>query len=271
MDKLKVIDRQKDQKAGWFPRMNMSAAAKDSVVQICIDDIPRLLPGYLFAFLNEGNRYRFVAIQAVHRGENLYIASNGAPIYRPVPRVYHTYPFVLHTRQEGDQVTGTLLFDYTSGLYRESPDTAKGERRFFDDKGRPDPDLQRVTDYLIDTKKWLDITQKAADVLADANLLVPWNLGIKSLEKDRPVLGGFYRVDLSRLNGLDDEILGKLVKSQALTLAYAQQFSMPRVETLRTLYRRQAEKRKTASIYEVNVEEFFAGEDDTIAFDWSKL
>lgn len=274
MSELKVIDRRKDRNAGWMPRRNMSAAANDSVVRICIDEIPRLLPGYLFAFLREeDNRYRFIAVQAVHRGENLYVAPNGAPIYRPVPRVYHTYPFVLHTRQEEGNVTGTLLFDHSSGLYRESPDTPEGERRFFDEEGKVDPELQRLTDYLVDTKKWLDITQKATDALAEAKLLVPWNLGIESLEKDRPVLGGFYRVDLSRLNGLEDVTLAELAKSQALTLAYAQNFSMPRVETLRTLYRRRHEEKKsaTANVNDVDVEAFFSGGDDTIAFDWSKL
>jgi hypothetical protein len=77
-------------------------------------------------------------------------------------------------------------------------------------------------------------TQAAIDALAAAHLIQPWPLAIEQDQQNVPVTG-LYRVDEAALNALENEAFLALRPSGALTLAYAQLFSMNQLAVLQKL------------------------------------
>jgi len=149
MPTFKPIDRNEHKTHGWKLRTSMIAAQKESVVPVLITEAPKLLPGYAFAFVKDQNgSLVFVAIQGVHKDDNLYVLPDGRPAFAPTPRHYHAYPFALHEAEtEEGGMRAMLLFDHDSGLYRESPEPGNGEKRFFTDDGEVEPDVTKVLEY----------------------------------------------------------------------------------------------------------------------------
>ncbi len=273
MSRFKPIDKNKHKTHGWKLRSSMISAQKDSVVPVLMTEVTKLLPGYAFAFVKDKQgKFVFVAIQGVHKDDNLYVSTEGKPLYTPTPRVYHTYPFVLHETEVEGKANVILLFDHESGLYRESP-SAEDEKRFFTDEGEVNPDIDRVLEYLTESEKWRKVTQKAVDAIVEADLLDKWDLGIKNLVPDKPMLHGFFRINIDKLSKLPPEALAQLRDEQALTLSYAQMFSVYRLEKLEMLYRLKYEKQENDNSKKEldDLDAFFDNESESLSVDWSKL
>jgi len=79
---------------------------------------------------------------------------------------------------------------------------------------------------------------------------------------------------LTKLNELNPEELTELRDTQALTLAYAQLFSIVRLDRLEQLYKLHMEyrqKKDTKVKPTENLDTFFDGGNETLSVDWSKL
>jgi len=277
MPTLKQINKEKHTQHGWKLRRSMIAARKDTVVPISISEVTKLLPAYAFAFVKDAQgKFVFVAIQGIYKEENLYVSDAGEPFFTPTPRHYHAYPFFLHEFEAEGKLQATLLFDHDSGLYREDPQVDKGEKRFMNDEGQIDADVEKVLVYLTESEKWRKITQSAVDALDEAGVLEAWEPKIENPDPKRNLLKGFYKINLEKLNVLEGEDLKNIQKSQGFTVAYAQLFSMYRVETLNKLHALKM-KQNEAPMKEMkkhnidNVDAFFKDTEDEISFDWSKL
>lgn len=222
---------------GWNRNHKYAFACGDAVAPLVLSEIPAVLPFYPLAFaLRPDGGCWLVALQGLHAGQNLFLSPQGQWQAGYIPSVYRGYPFVL-ARMEGDEQNRmALCFDKASGLYRETPNAGAGEERFFDDAGSPLPLLEKVREFLSATAANRELTNRAADALLAASLLEPWQLPLENPDKERPLLQGLLRINEAALNAIDGEALHGLRAANALAVAYAQIFSIPRLGVLRRLH-----------------------------------
>jgi len=269
---LLPIDSKQHLLHGWRRHDHYHFTAKDSWTQVVVAELPALLPMYALAFFprTEGG-YQLIAIQGLHAGENCYLDQSGRWLVGYVPSAYRGYPFTLREAILGEKRNLVLCFDLESGLYRETPDPGNGDVRFFDDSGLPNPLLKQLLNFFTATAKGHHQTNNAVDKLEQAQLLKPWSLSIDNPEPGKPLLKGLYRIDEVALNSLPSTELDILHKANALPVAYAQLFSMPRLKTLCHLYDlRQSSKPTQAPSLPANLDTIFGEkqENEAISFDW---
>jgi hypothetical protein len=250
---------------GWKRFDNYRFAGGDSVAPLAIAEVSAALPFYPLAFTRRpGGGYWLVALQGLHAGENLYLGGNGRWQAGYIPSIYRCYPFALVKVDDKDKMA--LCFERASGLYREAPNPALGEERFFSDEGQPQPRLQQVLEFLGKTAANRERTFGAVDALEAAGLLEPWQLPVENPNPQIPLLTGLYRLNETALNALDGQKLALLRSSGALAIAYAQLFSMARVGVLRRLYDLRAPQKEQAPL--VSLDALFGeGNDELIRFD----
>lgn len=258
---------------GWRRPAGVPNARNDAWALLVLSELPLAQAQYPLAFarLPEGE-FRLGALLGLCTGQNLWLNEQARWRGGYVPSCYRGHPFALQRMADGgDELRAALCFDVDSGLYRESPDPAQGEQRFFDDSGQPHAVTQQLLQFL--QKRWSDHarTQAAAAALAQAGLLVPWvwpdNL---PLPPGAQPLKGLYRVDESRLNQLPAADLQTLRDTQALTVAYAQMFSMHRMAGLQAMAEKQLAVPAAPPPPDLDAVKkmFEPGQSDTLQFNW---
>jgi hypothetical protein len=107
------------------------------------------------------------------------------------------------------------------------------ERVLFNEEGKIAPDVANFVEFLKQCEKDRLLTAHATRALVNADVIKPWSLSIKTSEdSDAVPVKGFYRVCEDSLATLSAELLAKLRDSGALKLAYAQLFSMARLDQI---------------------------------------
>lgn len=252
---------------GWKRFDNYRFAAGDSLAPLVIAEVSTALPFYPLAFTaRPGGGYWLAALQGMHPGENLYMGTGGRWQAGYIPSIYRCYPFALVKVDNSENSKMALCFDRASGLYREGPNPALGEERFFDDEGQPHKLLQQLLEFLGKTAANRELTNSAVDALEAAGLLEPWQLPVENPNPQIPLLTGLYRLNETALNALDGQKLALLRSSGALAIAYAQLFSMSRVGVLRRLYELRAPQKEQTPL--VSLDALFGeGNDELIRFD----
>jgi hypothetical protein len=123
-----------------------------------------------------------------------------------------------------------LCIDADSELVKDEG----GEESFFGVDGKPSAAVQAVFGFLATAENNRALTTVAVQALAEAGVIVPWDLQVP--EQEGPVrVRGLYRVDMGLLQRTDDGVFLELRKAGALILAYAQVFSMNLVPLLSRL------------------------------------
>jgi hypothetical protein len=102
------------------------------------------------------------------------------------------------------------------------------------------PAIQHVLDFLTAVERNRLVTNLAVSSLAQAGVIKPWPITIKSEQGDRTV-SGLYCFDEAALNALSNEDFLKLRASPALPIAYAQLLSMGQLGVFENLARIQAQ------------------------------
>jgi hypothetical protein len=191
--------------------------------------------------------FQLIVLLGMRAGENLFVDANGRWRAPYIPGHFRAYPFrLLQVRTaEGKEVV-MLGFDHGSGLYRETPDPLQQEERFFDDQGQPQPWLQEVSNFLVESVKNQHLTQQAVEALAAAKVLVPWELSKADAKDEGPWQEGLYCVSPAAMKALPGNVLELLRDAQALDLAYAQLLSMQRLTPLRDLHRQREQQKAKA-------------------------
>lgn len=237
---------------------DLSFTKNYSFSPVLIDEMTSLLPSYPLAFarVKEG-LFTLVALHGIYNEENLFLNEENRWISNYIPNVYKAYPFVL--------VDNTLCFNMESGLYKEVPNEDEGDLRFFDDEGNTQEIIQKVLASLAKHNKYRQLTFDAVKSIVDADILTPWILSAENTNPEKQFIQGLYRIDEQKLKALSGEKLEKLNKAHALSIAYAQLLSIPRVEVLKQLHKMKESKQQA----EIDINEFFGeGSNDTISFDF---
>lgn len=235
---LLPLDVQLHRTHGWKRQTDYGFAADEAWAPVLLSEVPALLASYPLAFVAKPTGgYQLVAVQGLYAGRNLFVDAQGVWQVSYVPSCYRSYPFSLRHVQVSEARHLVLCFNQQSGLYREQPDSDLGELRFFDDEGQLEPLLQQLVAFLRTNLTHHQHTQRAVDALETAGLLEPWSLPMDNPETEQALQSGLHRINFKALDGMDGKLLALLRDTGALTIAYAQIFSIARLGVLRHLHK----------------------------------
>lgn len=225
MAELTVISRENHANKRWKRYTSYSFAATEAVAPLVAQELPRACLVLPIGFVQTQNGFQLVAVQGLAPGKNLFVAPDGRWIGPYVPAAYRGYPFVLANTEDGKRV---LCVREDSGLVSE----VQGEGEpFFDEEGNPSKPVQDVLNFLDQVAGNAQVTARLCALLAEHNLIQPWNVQIKTESGEQPVQG-LFRVDEAALNTLSAEAFEALRQGGALPLVYCQLLSMQHLQVL---------------------------------------
>jgi hypothetical protein len=149
----------------------------------------------------------------------MFVGPGGRWLGPYVPAWLRLYPFRLLPQQDTKELV--LCVDEESGLVVER--TAAGEE-FFDAEGNLSPALKPVFEALTVMERSRTATDLAVAALAQAGVIRPWQIKVKTDQGERAI-SGLQHVDDAALSALPDDAFLKLRTTLALPLAYVQMLS----------------------------------------------
>ena len=251
MSKLIALSPTTHANKKFLPRDRYHFTKEKSFAPILLAEISHLIPHYPLAFLPEGEKFVAVALLGTAQ-KNLYVNHEGMWLGSYVPSVFRAYPFAI--AQDAQSAQSVFC------LHEEALSDDEGALALFDEDGTLSAHAKGHLEFLQQCQTNKVQTQKAVDALAEAGLLVPWELAIKNEEEKPLVLQGLYRVDEAALNALDASALERLRNSSGLALAYAQLFSMLQHQQLSQRLKYHAQNTPK----EVDIDALFGGEEEEI-------
>jgi hypothetical protein len=197
------------------------------------------------AFRIEGGRGALVGITGVDAGANVFVGPNGGWNAIATPEALTTYPFTMRTAADGSPV---LAADMASALLsRDEGDP------LLDEAGAPTPVITESLGKLRAQLRDRHATARAIAALWNAGVLAPWQADdITSLDPSV-----HYHVQVAALAGLSAETQAELARQDALSLAYAQAYSMANMRKLRRMGRRPAKRQQQ----QPDVDKYLKGDD----------
>lgn len=246
-----AITPQDTQNKLWHPPQDLSFASNTALLPIHAGELAKAAASMPLAIIKQDAKWQLVAICGQEANQNLYI-KNGLwqGIYQPL--WLNTWPFSIYA--VGDK--GFAVMDTASGVLSTD---ASGEA-FFNEDNQPSPALAKRLEPLAEQHQMQARTARALEILAAANLIVPWPEAL--YEQAEISLEGLYMLDEQALVKLSDEDFLKI--RQALPLAYAINFSVQQLHILGRLKRLHGNAQPVSSN---NSGDLFADDDnDTISF-----
>lgn len=236
-----ALSRSTHAAARWLPRGKYSFTEGQQVVPVLLAELSNLLPQYALGFLEHEGSFQAVALVGLGEGHNVYLGTDGQWLSAYVPAVLRSYPFALMDTGDSEKA---LCVDETQLLEsqeKENPDSLP----LFDENGELTTAAAEILNLLNQCELNRALTVAACQNLADAGLMEPWPIQLNRGEEDVPTeIKGVYRINEELLNTLDVEVFADLRKAGALGLAYAQLFSMTRIEQLNLRDRYQDQQKK---------------------------
>ena len=231
MPQFAAISRERHANKKWLRYANFRFAAGEVIAPIVGAELARAALAMPCAFVQQSGRYVLVAVLSPPGGRNVFVGSDGRWLGRYVPAALRLYPFRLLPTAGADAVV--LCVDEESKLVVDG--NSAGEE-FFDSQGNPAPVLKPVFEAAMALERDRKSTDLAIAALAQAGVVRPWEIKVKTKEGERPI-GGLHRVDEAALRDLPDETFVNLRKTSALQIAYAQMLSMGQLSALEYLVR----------------------------------
>lgn len=250
---------------GWADFSLIKLLEKESLLPVSFIELAKAQAVMPLAFLGQSQAdkkfIRLVGVTSIFQEENLFIDANGKWVLSYLPALCRHYPFAMLDLQGVNQETRkALCFEHSTGLYRENPDPEKKEQRFFDDQGALNPLLQKALESMATVAASQEKTAQAVYDLAQAGLLMSWNLYPEAPEADQARLVRVFCINQEALNQLSGEVLKSLQSSGALAIAYAQLFSMQHLPRLKALHQQRQQEKAAAAATQSS--------SDTLSFDW---
>jgi len=208
----------------WFKATDFLFAARDRVVAIGFNEIPKAMMSLPLGFTKVGDTYTPVVIQGLLPNQNLLVSSRGQWLADFVPVVYSTMPFRLAKNTDGEYI---LCVDVESRLITDGP----AGYRLFDDERNLAAEASASAQALIQFEKDRPRIAAASKLLAECNVIEPWPINLQQGEETIKA-EGFHRINEARLADVSGETLVELRNTGGLMLAYAQLFSMQHLQHL---------------------------------------
>lgn len=257
-----VISRQGMAGKKWRRAPNYAFTAGAATAPIMVAEAGPACLRMPLAFLRRGDRFVLSALLSLTAGRNLMVAPDGGWLGGYIPASIRVYPFALVPQQGSGNLT--LCIDTASGLVSEGG--AAGED-FFDPDGKPSAAMKQALDLLGEFERNRVVTDAAVSALADAGVIQPWQPAAGSGRAEQG-LEDLYCVDEKRFSALPDDAFLKLRhNAAALTIAYAQMFSMGQVSIFEQFERVQQQLKPVAARLPPTLDGLFGmTSDDTVKF-----
>jgi hypothetical protein len=204
----------------WRRFTNYSFVASEGAAPIVAAEITKAVPATPLVFIELNGKFELSALLSVVPGHNMFVAPDGRWLGSFIPSSIRSYPFRMMTPQGSDQ--SILCIEEGCVVTVDNP--LPGEP-FFGPDGKVSPSLQQALDFLTSLERNRIVTSLAVSSLAQAGVIKPWPISIKSEQGDRTV-NGLNCIDEAALNALPNEDFIKLRATGALPIAYAQLLSM---------------------------------------------
>jgi hypothetical protein len=213
----------------WQHHADYRFAATEALAPIVGAELAKAALSMPLAFSEQAGGYTLVAVLSLVPGRNMFVGPDGRWYGNYIPACLGSYPFSLLAQQGTDQLA--LCVAEGSGLVVEKH--IAGEE-FFDAEGNVSPALKPVMELLTQLHRSRQVTDLAVSALAQAGVIKPWQIKIKS-EQGEQAISGLHHVDEAALAALPDEVFLKL--RPALPVAYAQMLSMGQLSIFEQLAR----------------------------------
>jgi hypothetical protein len=229
MARIVPIERERHGHKGWKRPEGFNFAKALSVAPLSGSEFPLAIPAMPIAFALHAGSYTPVALVGLAKGTNLFVGPGGQWLGGYVPGVLRAHPFsLIGGRGETD-----FAVDEDSGLIVDNV-AGEGVERFYEGDGTLSPATQKTKELLTALEGDQALTARAMAALAEAKIIVPWNLTVQ-MGTRQVTVEGLHCVDGQALKALDDATFLKLRKDSALVLAYGQLMSMLQVNVLARL------------------------------------
>ncbi|MBL1269840.1 MAG: SapC family protein [Halomonas sp.] len=250
----------------WSEHQDLHFARSQHVLPLLASELARTSHQFPAAFIEQQGQPRLAGVLGLRPGANLYITENGFWRGEILPLVLRSYPFLLGRSQHLGRDQRVLCVDHASHAVH---DDTTGDHAFVNDQGQLTPATQARLKRLKTVEHERLKTQRAVQALHEAQLLTPWAIQIETEEGHRP-LEGLLKVDETALNRLDDAAFVALRASGALTLAYGQLYSMPRLATVQRLHTRHLRDTQATAPENLgdHLDHLFGDNDDDLEFDF---
>jgi hypothetical protein len=203
----------------WLGYTSYAFAAGEVVAPIVAAELVHAALAMPCAFLRQGDRYTLVGVLSATASSNMFVGRDGRWHGGYVPATLRLHPFRMLPGEGTDKVL--LCVDEDSKLIVDAD--ATGEP-FFDQQGKLSPSLTAVFEAGMALERNRKATDLAVAALAEADVIRPWPITVKSGQNERPI-SGLYRVDEAALNALAGDVFLGLRKANALPIAYTQMLS----------------------------------------------
>lgn len=254
---------------GWRAFTHYGFAAQDEYAPLLQAELSHALRWYPIGFVTREetdslfsvSRYRMVVLQSLTPGMNLYVSQSGQWLASYVPSWYRGYPFRLHPAFSSDVLQIRLQDD----LVRSQ--IVPGFEPFFAPDGTLAPKVEQVMNFLRECREDERKTAVLLQQLSKYDLIVPWDLRVKkAADADSEKVSGYFRVDVQAMKALPGAMLSLLAQTNALSLAYAQMYSLARLEDFPGRYQKRSEPTRLSS-HSAALEPIFGENfEDTIRF-----
>ncbi|MFJ1300408.1 SapC family protein [Pseudomonadota bacterium AL_CKDN230030165-1A_HGKHYDSX7] len=224
MPKFVALSPSQHKDARWLLKTSYKFAGTDALVPVVAREAHKVLLDMPLAFARrpEGG-FALMGVQGLVANTNLFVADDGRWTGRYIPAVYRGYPFALGRTDDGREV---LCFDVESGQLSDD-----GGERFFEDNGEPASKVAGMLSFHEAVTLNRRQTNFACDVLEKHGLIQPWEINLE-LASGTNRIGGLFRIDEAKLKQQSGDVLGALMQSHAMPLAYCQLLSMQQLEQL---------------------------------------
>ena len=236
MSGVSPISREHHSDKRWIRPESFSFAARDTLVAISADEVPVVSQVLPLAFVRHEDRFLLVAVQGLQASQNLLVNADGQWMTDYIPVLYRNHPFQLIAH--GEQQVLCIADAQVST-------TAQGEA-FFSGENISD-EVSTIMERLKRFNASRQLADELCKLLTSLELIEPWNLTLKSAEKEESV-GGLYRINEAALGALPDDAFLQLRKAGALPLIYCQLLSMQKTRLLSQLLGRHRESETLAKL-----------------------
>ena len=204
MPQFTAISRDSHAGKKWQRFTGYGFTSTSTVAPVVGVELARAALALPLAFVQEAERFVLVALLSLTPGRNMLVAPDGRWLGGYIPASFRGYPFRLLPQPNTDQTV--LCVDTDSGLVVDG--SAAGED-FVGPDGNISPALKEVLDFLNGLERSRKTTDVAVSALAEAGVIQPWPITLKTEQGDQPTTG-LYRIDEAALNALADDVFLKL-------------------------------------------------------------
>tara|TARA_A100001011_G_C14213511_1_gene800961 strand:+ start:410 stop:1222 length:813 start_codon:yes stop_codon:yes gene_type:complete len=222
------LDSKRHKDYGVKPVKNFGFTQNDNLCTVLIAELRNVIHQTPVVFAkNAMAEYELCSLQGLEDNKNYLVGENGVWKGSYIPSHYRSYPFIMATEKNSDKKI--LCFDETAGLVAKHEKSS--EFKLFDEDAKPAKHTLKILEFFKSVDENRKITGKAVKIIDKEGLLEDWTLKIKAGSQEK-VINGIKKINFTKFNSLNPEILKTLKDAGALEIIFGHYFSMSTLEKL---------------------------------------